>query len=53
MKNTTMVDKKSSKKMTMVNEEKQRAENLEEDGNEKRRHFGSSNGNSNRFVTEA
>ena len=27
MKNTTMVDKRSSKKMIMVNEEKQRVEN--------------------------
>ena len=33
MKNTTMVDKRSSKKMIMVNEEKQRVEELEEDDN--------------------
>ena len=33
MKNTTMVDKRSSKKMIMVNEEKQRVEKLEEDDN--------------------
>ena len=36
MKNTTMVDKRSSKKMIMVNEEKQRVEKLEEDDNGKR-----------------
>ena len=33
MKNTTMVDKRSSKKMTMVNEKKQRVEKLEKDDN--------------------
>ena len=33
MKNTTMVDKRSSKKMIMVNEEKQRVEKLEEEDN--------------------
>ena len=33
MKNTTMVDKRSSKKMIMVNEEKQRVEKLKEDDN--------------------
>ena len=37
MKNTTMVDKRSSKKMTMVNEKKQRVEKLEKDDNGEQR----------------